>query len=49
MLETIIIIALLLWLAGLISGNAFGGLIHTLLLVALVVFIIRLLTGRRAV
>lgn len=49
MLETIIVIVLLLWLVGMISGSTFGGVLHTLLLVALVVFIIRLLTGRRAV
>lgn len=48
MIETIIVIVLLLWLLGFISGNAFGGLIHTLLLVALVLFVVRLLTGRRA-
>lgn len=49
MLETIIVIVLLLWLIGVISGSTFGGVLHTLLLVALVVFVIRLLTGRRAV
>lgn len=48
MLETIIVILLVLWLIGLIGGN-FGGLIHLLLVVALAVFVIRLLTGRRAV
>ncbi|MBA2380111.1 MAG: lmo0937 family membrane protein [Blastocatellia bacterium] len=49
MLETIIVIVLVLWLIGLIAGQTFGGILHTLLLVALVVFVIRLLTGRRAV
>lgn len=49
MLETIIIIALVLWLLGFITGNAFGGLLHMLLLVAVVLFVVRLLTGRRAV
>ncbi|MBX3294098.1 MAG: lmo0937 family membrane protein [Acidobacteria bacterium] len=49
MLETIIVIVLLLWLIGVISGSTFGGVLHTLLLVALVIFVIRLLTGRRAV
>jgi hypothetical protein len=48
MLETIIVILLVLWLIGLIGGN-FGALIHLLLVVALAVFVIRLLTGRRAV
>ena len=49
MLETIIVIVLVLWLLGLIAGQTFGGILHALLLVAVVIFIIRLLTGRRAV
>jgi hypothetical protein len=49
MLETIIVILLVLWLIGLVTSNTFGGILHLLLLVALVVFIVRLLTGRRAV
>lgn len=47
MLETIIVIVLLLWLVGLIAGQTFGGILHTLLVVALVIFVIRMLTGRR--
>jgi hypothetical protein len=47
MLETIVVILLVLWLVGLITGQTFGGPLHTLLLVALVIFIIRLLTGKR--
>lgn len=49
MLETLIVIVLVLWLLGLIAGQTFGGVLHALLLVALVIFVIRLLTGRRAV
>jgi hypothetical protein len=50
MLETLIIILLVLWLLGLIAGPAsLGGWIHLLLLVALAVFVIRLVSGRRAV
>lgn len=49
MLETIIIVLLILWLLGLVAGQTFGGVLHALLLVAAVIFIIRLLTGRRAV
>jgi hypothetical protein len=48
MLETIIVILLVLWLLGLVTATG-GSLIHLLLVVALVVFVIRLLTGRRAV
>ena len=49
MLETIIVILLVLWLLGLVAGQTFGGILHLLLLVAVVVFVIRLLTGRSAV
>lgn len=49
MLETIIVILLVLWLLGLVAGQTFGGILHVLLLVAVVVFVIRLLTGRAAV
>ena len=49
MLETIIVILLVLWLIGLVTSNTFGGILHLLLVIALVVFVIRLLTGRRAV
>ncbi len=49
MLETIIVILLVLWLLGLVTGQLFGGVLHVLLLVALVVFVVRLLNGRAAV
>lgn len=49
MLETIIVILLVLWLLGLVTNTTVGGFLHLLLLVALVVFVVRLLTGRRAV
>ena len=48
MLWTIIAILLVLWLLGLI-GNIGGGLIWLLLVVAAVVLVYQLLTGRRAV
>lgn len=47
MLETIIVILLVLWLIGVFTVHAFGNLIHILLAAALIVFIIRLLTGRK--
>jgi hypothetical protein len=49
MLWTIIAVLLVLWLVGLVSGSTVGGFLHLLLLIALVVFVIQLLTGRRAV
>ena len=47
MLETIIIILVILWALGMIGGYTMGGLIHILLVVALVVLVIRLIQGRR--
>ena len=47
MLWTLVFILLVLWLLGLITSYTAGGLIHLLLVVALVVVVIRLLQGRR--
>lgn len=47
MLETIIVILLVLWLIGLVAGQTVGGFLHLLLLFAVVIFFIRLLTGRQ--
>lgn len=47
MLWTIFVILLVLWLLGLVSGYAVGWYIHLLLVIALVVLIIQLITGRR--
>ncbi len=48
MLFTIAIILLVLWALGLISGTTVGGFVHVLLLIALVVIVLQLLSGRRA-
>lgn len=48
MLWTILVILLVLWLVGFLT-HVGGGLIHLLLVVAVVVLVINLLTGRRAV
>ena len=47
MLETIAIILVLLWLVGLVSSNTMGGLIHVLLVIAIVVVLVRVIQGRR--
>ena len=49
MLWTIFLILLVLWLLGLVGGYALGGFIHLLLVIAVVVLIIQLVSGRRAV
>ena len=48
MLWTIFVILLVLWLLGLVSSYTLGGFIHLLLVVAIVVLIIQLISGRRA-
>jgi hypothetical protein len=47
MLWTIFVILLVLWLLGLVSTYTLGGYIHILLVVAVVVLLIQLITGRR--
>jgi hypothetical protein len=49
MLWFILIILLVLWLGGMLSSYTMGGLIHILLVVALIVLIIRVIQGRRVV
>jgi len=49
MLWTIFVILLVLWLIGLVSSYTFGGFIHLLLVIAVVVLIINLVTGRSTV
>ncbi len=47
MLETIAIILVILWLLGLVTSYTMGGLIHGLLVIAIVVIVIRVIQGRR--
>jgi hypothetical protein len=47
-LWTIFIVLCVLWLLGMVTSYTAGGLIHILLLVALAVFIINLLSGRKS-
>jgi hypothetical protein len=49
MLYTIIVVLLVLWAVGLATSYTAGGLLHLLLLAALVMFVVQLVTGRRAV
>jgi len=48
-LETIAIILIVLWLLGVVSGYTLGNFIYVLLVVAIVLFLIRLISGRRVV
>ncbi len=47
MLWTIVVVLVVLWLLGLVA-NIGGGLIHLLLVIALIVLVVNLLQGRRA-
>ena len=47
MLYTLAIILILLWVVGLVSSYTMGGLLHLLLVVAVIVIIVRVLQGRR--
>ncbi len=46
MLWTIVLILLVLWVLGLVSSYTMGGLIHVLLIVAIVVILLRVIRGR---
>ena len=47
MLWTLAVILLVLWMLGLVTSYTMGGLVHVLLVVALVVVVIQILQGRR--
>jgi uncharacterized membrane protein YtjA (UPF0391 family) len=47
MLYTIALILLVLWLLGLVSGTTVGGFVHVLLVIAIVMVLVNLISGRR--
>ena len=49
MLWTIFVIALILWLLGLVTSYTLGGLIHILLVVAVIALVVQLISGRRSI
>jgi hypothetical protein len=49
MLWTIAVVLIILWLLGLIGGSAIGSFIHILLVVAVIMILVNLIQGRRAV
>jgi hypothetical protein len=48
MLWTIFVVLLVLWLLGMVSSYTLGGFIHVLLIVAVILAVMQLLQGRRA-
>jgi len=49
MLWTIAVILLVLWALGLVSGYAMGGIIHILLVIAVIVVVLQFIQGRKRV
>ncbi|MFO7684860.1 MAG: lmo0937 family membrane protein [Desulfobacterales bacterium] len=49
MLWTIFVILLVLWALGLLTGYTLGGVVHVLLVIAIVVLVIQVLQGRKRV
>jgi hypothetical protein len=47
MLWTICVILIILWLLGLVTGTTMGGLIHILLVIAIIVILVRVISGRK--
>jgi len=49
MLWTIAVIMIVLWLLGMVSSYTMGGLVHLLLVIAVVMVLVNIIQGRRAV
>ena len=49
MLYTIAVILLILWLLGLVTSYTVGGFIHVLLVIAIVVLLLRVISGRKPI
>jgi len=48
MLYTIAVILIILWLLGLVTSYTMGGVIHILLVIAIIMVLVRIISGRRA-
>lgn len=49
MLYTIAVVLIILWLLGLVTSTTMGGFIHILLVIAIVVVLLRIISGRKVV
>jgi tryptophan-rich sensory protein len=49
MLYTIALILVILWLLGVVAGTTMGGFIHILLVIAIVMVLLRVISGRKAI
>ncbi|MFH2049088.1 MAG: lmo0937 family membrane protein [bacterium] len=49
MLWTIAVILVILWAFGLLTGYTLGGLVHVLIVIAIIAVLLRIISGRRAI
>lgn len=49
MLMTVVVVLLILWVLGLVTSYTMGGLIHILLVVAIIVILVRVIQGRKPI
>jgi len=49
MLYSVAVILIVLWILGLVTSYTMGGFIHVLLVIALIVVVLRIISGRRVV
>jgi hypothetical protein len=49
MLYTLALVLVILWLLGLVTGTTVGGFIHILLVIAIIVVLVGVISGRRSV
>ena len=49
MLYTVAVVLLVLWLLGMVSSYTIGGFIHVLLVVALVLFLVKIISGKKVI
>jgi hypothetical protein len=47
MLWTICVVLIVLWLLGIVTSHTMGGLIHVLLVIAIIVVLVRIIQGRK--
>ena len=47
MLYTVVVVLVILWLLGMVTSYTMGGLIHALLVIAIIVVLVRVITGRK--
>ncbi|MBE0612668.1 MAG: lmo0937 family membrane protein [Burkholderiales bacterium] len=49
MLYTIAVVLIILWLLGLVTSTTMGGFVHVLLVIAIVVILLRVISGRKPI